>query len=152
MMGRILPLLLLCCLLLTPATFFCHADGNYEVVGTGKCVDCQKNNFKTNQAFSGLHVTIECKVRDGEVRRVAAGELDEEGKFRVWLPKEVVEEEEKKLKHDCYAQLHSAGAKPCPGSVDAGKIVFKSEKTFGPAKNLEFSAPLCASKFFWSYF
>ncbi|EPS58952.1 hypothetical protein M569_15860, partial [Genlisea aurea] len=143
--------------LLLPGSCLCASlDATaFEVVGSGECADCQKHNFKTSQAFSGLHVTVDCRVENGEMmKRVAGGELDGEGRFRVVLPTEVVAEGKKKLKHDCYAQLHSAAATPCPahGGIESAKIVFKSEKTFGPAENLKFSAPLCASEFFWPYF
>ncbi|KAL0412435.1 UNVERIFIED_CONTAM: Proline-rich protein 4 [Sesamum radiatum] len=140
--------------LLLLAVSFCSADDKtFEVVGTGECADCKENNFKTTHAVSGLHVTIDCKLPTGEIKRVGDGELDGEGKFKVSLPNEIIEDEQK-LKHECYAQLHSAAAVPCPAhnGLDASKIVFKAKKTFGPAKNLQFSTALCTSKFLWPYF
>ncbi|KAI3447985.1 hypothetical protein Pfo_004650 [Paulownia fortunei] len=137
---------------------FCNADEKtFEVVGIGECADCKENNFKTSQAFEGLHVTIDCKLKTGEIKRVGAGELDKEGKFKVSLPQEIVQDGQK-LKEECYAQLHSAAAIPCPAhsGLEASKIVFKSQingkHTFGPTKNLHFSTPLCTSKFLWPYF
>jgi hypothetical protein len=33
---------------------FCYGDhSTVEVVGLGECADCEKNNIKTSQAFSG---------------------------------------------------------------------------------------------------
>ncbi|KAL0454122.1 UNVERIFIED_CONTAM: Proline-rich protein 4 [Sesamum latifolium] len=140
--------------LLLLAVSFCSGDDKtFEVVGTGECADCKENNFKTSHAVSGLHVTIDCKLPTGEIKRVGDGDLDEEGKFKVSLPHEIIEDEQK-LKHECYAQLHSAAAVPCPAhkGLDASKIVFKGKTTFGPAKNLQFSTALCTSKFLWPYF
>ncbi|KAK6121428.1 hypothetical protein DH2020_044830 [Rehmannia glutinosa] len=138
---------------------FCNADDQaFEVVGIGECADCKENNFKTSQAFSGLHVTIDCKLKTGEIKRVGAGELDKEGKFKVSLPQDIVQDGQK-LKEECYAQTPSVQAAiPCltHNGLEATKIVFKSKTngkyTFVPTKNLQFSTALCTSKFLWPYF
>ena len=104
--------------------------------------------------YSGLHVTIDCKV-EKEIKRVGEGELDADGKFKISLPKEVIADVKNK---NCYAQLHSAAAAPCPahGGVEATQIVFKSEingkVTFTPKEALTFSTALCTSKFLWPFF
>ncbi|XP_073290767.1 uncharacterized protein [Primulina huaijiensis] len=141
------------------AVSFCNADpdNTVKVVGTGECVDCEENHFKTNQAFSGLHVSIDCKLKDGKIKRIGFGELDDEGKFKVSIPETIVEDGQK-LKEECYAQLHSTAAVACPAhdGLEAAKIVFKSQTkgiyTFSPSKNLKFSAVLCTSKSFWPIF
>ncbi|KAL0365591.1 UNVERIFIED_CONTAM: Translocon-associated protein subunit alpha [Sesamum angustifolium] len=142
------------------AVSLCNADHDkiLKVVGTAHCADCKDFNFKITHSFSGLHVSIDCKLKNGDVKRVAAGELDQQGNFNVPLPQELVEDGRTTLKEECYAQLHSAAAVPCPAhnGLEASKIVFKSQAngitSFGPSKNLQFSAALCTSKFFWPYF
>ncbi|XP_051147255.1 proline-rich protein 4-like isoform X2 [Andrographis paniculata] len=113
--------------------------------------------FKPSQAFSGLHVSIDCKLKNGDMKRVAAGDLNDGGEFSVSLPKDVVSQDGKSLKHDCYAQLHSAAAIPCPShdGVDASKLVLNNNNgvhVFSPTKTLRFSAALCTSKFLWPHF
>lgn len=45
--------LLLCSLFVVS---FCNTDDQkVEIVGTAECADCQLNNFRTSQAFSGTH-------------------------------------------------------------------------------------------------
>ncbi|KAH0977984.1 hypothetical protein GBA52_027703 [Prunus armeniaca] len=120
---------------------FCYAEHKtVEVVGVGECTDCAKNSIKTSQAFSGLHVTIDCKPANGHFKTRGFGELNEEGKFMVSLPKEIVKEGDDELKEECYAQLHSALAAPCAAhdGLESSKIVFKSKtsegkQTFGVA-------------------
>lgn len=108
------------------------------------------------QNYTGLHVAIDCKLKKG-IKRVGEGDVDEEGKFKVSLPKEIVKHV-LNLKKECYAQLHSAAAVPCPahGGVEATKIVFKSQTNqkvvFAPAKALQFSTALCTSKLLWPFF
>ncbi|GFP85946.1 proline-rich protein 4 [Phtheirospermum japonicum] len=151
--------LLLSLLLILFAVNLCSAnDKSFEVVGTGECADCKENNFKTSQAFSGLRVTIDCKIKNGDMKRIGSTELDEQGNFKVSIPQDLVENGQK-LKHECYAQLHSAAAIPCPAhnGLEASKIIFKSQTNNGkhvfvPTKTLQFSAALCTSKFFWPYF
>ncbi|KAK4345442.1 hypothetical protein RND71_035618 [Anisodus tanguticus] len=151
--GRVLSVYLLLF-----AVSFCYADDKtIQVIGTGECADCKESNIKTIHAFSGLRVTIDCKGEKGHFKRRGEGELDKDGKFEVSLPKEMVKDG--KLKEDCYAQLHSASAAPCPAhnGIKASKIVFtKSENdekhTLKPVGNLKFSTALCTSKFFWHHF
>ncbi|XP_057501042.1 proline-rich protein 4-like [Actinidia eriantha] len=139
------------------ATGFCHGDNKavLEVVGIGECADCTVNNIETSQAFSGLKVTIDCKSAKGELKTRAAGELDKQGKFELSLPEDVLENG--KLKQECWAQLHSASATPCPAynGLDSSKIVFKSKSagkhTFTTAGKLKFSPVTCVSAFFWPY-
>ncbi|KZV52609.1 hypothetical protein F511_07002 [Dorcoceras hygrometricum] len=144
-------------LLLAVSLSIADPDNVVEVVGTGECADCEENHFKSRQAFSGLHVSIDCKLKDGKIERVGFGELDDEGKFKVSIPQTLVGDGQK-LKKECYAQLHNAGAVACPAhdGLEAAKIVFKSQTkgtyTFSPSKNLKFSAALCTSKFFWPIF
>ncbi|XP_075520862.1 uncharacterized protein LOC142554108 isoform X7 [Primulina tabacum] len=135
------------------AVSFGNAD-TFEVVGIGECADCEENHFKTSQAFSGLRVSIDCKLEDGKIERIGFSEIDDVGKFKVPIPNTFVQT----LKKECYAQLHSAAAVACPAhdGLEASKIVFKSQTkgiyTFSPSKNLKFSAALCTSKFFWPIF
>ncbi|PSS21725.1 Proline-rich protein [Actinidia chinensis var. chinensis] len=139
------------------ATGFCHGDDKavLEVVGIGECADCAVNNIETSQAFSGLKVTIDCKSEKGELKTRAAGELDKQGKFELSLPEDILENG--KLKQECWAQLHSASATPCPAynGLDSSKIVFKSKSagkhTFTTAGKLKFSPATCISAFFWPY-
>ncbi|KAG8364386.1 hypothetical protein BUALT_Bualt19G0123500 [Buddleja alternifolia] len=141
---------------LTFVVSFCNGDDKtiFEVAGIWECADCKENKLGASQAFSGLHVTVDCKLKTGEMKRVGAGELDNQGKFKVPLPQQIVQQDGRNLKHECYAQLHSAAALPCPAhnGLEASKIVFKSlnkEKIiFGPTNTFPFSASLCTSKFF----
>jgi hypothetical protein len=100
-------------------------------------------------------VTIDCKPENGEFKTRGVGELDEEGKFKVSLPNDVVKDG--KLKEECYAQLHSASAAPCPAhnGLESSKIVFKSKTdekhTFGLAGKLKFSPVTCTSAFLWPH-
>ncbi|KAI3409438.1 uncharacterized protein J3R85_019332, partial [Psidium guajava] len=136
------------------AATICHGeDTTVEVVGVMECSDCAQSNVKPSQAFSGIRVSIDCKTTQGEFERRATGELDGEGKFKVSLPQEMVEGG--KLKEDCYAQLHSAQATPCPSldGLESSKIVLKSKAngkhTFGLPGKLKISPSTCASAFFW---
>uniref|UniRef100_A0A2K1Z762 Proline-rich protein 4 n=1 Tax=Populus trichocarpa TaxID=3694 RepID=A0A2K1Z762_POPTR len=138
------------------AAAFCYADDSTaEVVGIGECADCAQSNIKTVHAFSGLKVTIDCKPENGEFKTRGVGELDEEGKFKVSLQNDVVKDG--KLKEECYAQLHSASAAPCPAhnGLESSKIVFKSKTdekhTFGLAGKLKFSPVTCTSAFLWPH-
>ncbi|KAK6946390.1 hypothetical protein RJ641_013934 [Dillenia turbinata] len=133
---------------------FCYGDQNtIEVVGIGECADCAKSNIKASQAYSGLRVTIDCMLANGQVERRGVGELDEEGNFKVSLPQDLAKDGE--LKEECYAQLHSASATPCPAQdgIESSKIVFKSKtndkQTFGLAGKLKFSPETCTSALLW---
>ncbi len=138
---------------------FCHGSSTVqkvEVVGIGECADCKQNNIKTSQAFSGLRVTIDCKLANGEIKTRAFGELDEEGKFKVSLPEEIVKDDE--LKEECFAQLHSASATPCPShnGLENSKLILKTKvdgkHTFSPAGKLKFSPETCTSAFLWPHY
>lgn len=150
---------LLCSLFLSVLCFSssCHGNqGKIEVLGVGECVDCKDYKFKTSQAFSGLRVTIDCKLKSGEFKRRGSGELNAEGKFKVSLPKEVLKDG--KLNEDCYAQLHSASSTPCPShqGMEASKIIANygtnGKLTLSASKNIKFSSALCTSAFLWPYF
>uniref|UniRef100_K7LNW2 Proline-rich protein n=1 Tax=Glycine max TaxID=3847 RepID=K7LNW2_SOYBN len=130
---------------------FCYGDhSTVEVVGLGECADCKEKNIQTSQAFSGLRVTVDCKAASGNFERRGVGELDEYGNFKVSLPHDTVKDD--KLIEECYAQLLSASAAPCPthdGPL-SHKIVIKSKTnnekhTLGPAGKLKFSSQTCAS-------
>ncbi|KAA8536014.1 hypothetical protein F0562_028492 [Nyssa sinensis] len=134
------------------AVSFCYGDDKtVEVVGIGECADCAESNVKASEAFSGLSVNIDCKLANGEVKTRGVGKLDEEGKFKISLPQAIVKDG--KLKEECFAQLHSASAVPCPvhNGIEDSKIVFKSKidgkQTFGPAEKLKFSRVTCTSDF-----
>ncbi|BAT77564.1 hypothetical protein VIGAN_02015000 [Vigna angularis var. angularis] len=125
-----------------------------QVVGQGECADCSHNNIKTNHAFSGLRVAVNCKSPHGHYSTRGVGVLDEHGNFKVSLPQDMVEDGE--LKEDCYAQLHSASAEPCPSHGNS-KIVTESVSedthTLKPAAGkLRFSSAICTSAFFWHFF
>lgn len=143
-------------LILLIAASFCYADQKtVEVVGIGECVDCLQNNITNSHAVKGLKVTIDCKHGNGEMKTTGAGELDEEGRFRVEVPQELVENG--KLKEECYARLHSASDILCPSSngVESSKIAFVSESdgkhTFSPVAKLKFSPLTCTSAFLWPF-
>jgi len=111
-----------------------------------------------HNCFAGLHVTIDCKEANGHFKTRGAGELDKNGNFKVSLPQEIVKEGE--LKEECYAQLHSATAAPCPAhdGLQNTKIVIKSKSddkhtlSTAAAGKLKFSSATCTSKFFWPLF
>ncbi|KAM5549975.1 hypothetical protein ABKV19_001087 [Rosa sericea] len=149
-------------LLLFGASSLCHADDHktVEVVGFGECTDCAEKSIKTSHAFSGLGVTIDCKAESGHFERRGASELNEEGKFSVSIPKEIVKDGGDGLKEECYAQLHNAKATPCAAhdGLESTKVVFKSKnsdgkQTFGiVGTKLKFSPSTCTSAFFWPHF
>ncbi|KAL7002587.1 hypothetical protein U1Q18_003739 [Sarracenia purpurea var. burkii] len=141
------------------ASSFCHGSDKtvaLEVVGSGVCADCAQSNIKSSQAFSGLRVTVDCKATNGEIKTRGVGKLDDKGRFKVSLPEEILEDG--KLKEECFAQLHSASAAPCPAhnGVESSKIIFKSktdgQHTFVTAGKLKFSPATCTSAFLWPYF
>ncbi|XP_028097800.1 proline-rich protein 4-like [Camellia sinensis] len=96
-------------------------------------------------ALPGLHVTIDCKDTNGELKTRGVGKLDDEEKFRVSLPSNILEKYGS-LKEECFAHLHSASTAPCPahsGNNESSYVVFKSKiarkHTFSPAGILKFS-------------
>ncbi|XP_022928465.1 proline-rich protein 4-like isoform X1 [Cucurbita moschata] len=139
------------------AATFCHGSDltTVEVVGVGECADCHKNNIKTTHAFTGLRVSVDCKLKDGSFERKGFAELNEEGKFKVLLPMEALKDG--KLKGKCFAQLHSASSTPCssPDGLESSMIVLKSngngKHTFGLSGALKFESGTCVSAFFWHY-
>ncbi|XP_073286460.1 uncharacterized protein [Primulina huaijiensis] len=135
------------------AVSLCSADEQtvaVEVVGTAECADCKTYNIKSTQAFSGLRVSVDCKLENGETKRMGDADIDKNGKFKISISHEPDQ--------NCYVQLHSAAAVPClsHGGLDASKIVLKSQtngaKTFSLSTNLQFSTAPCASKTLSSYF
>ncbi|XP_059654016.1 proline-rich protein 4-like [Cornus florida] len=132
--------------LILSVSFSYGGDNTVQVVGFGECADCKENNFRTR-----LKVTIDCKSAIGEFKTRGTGELNEEGKFKVSLPQEIVKDE--KLEEECFAQLHSASATPCPAhdGIEATKVVFKSKTNgkliFGLAGKLKFLPVTCISSF-----
>ncbi|RAL39739.1 hypothetical protein DM860_003272 [Cuscuta australis] len=136
-----------------------------QVVGFGECADCKDHNIDPSDAFSEIRVRIDCKLQNGEMktRSSEAGSLlDGDGKFRVWLPKEMVVvsgEGGGRTKEECYAQLHhAASASPCPAhqGIEASKIVVKTkpdgQRVLEPAAGkVKFSAAICTSAFLKIY-
>ncbi|ESQ46005.1 hypothetical protein EUTSA_v10000244mg [Eutrema salsugineum] len=125
---------------------------NIEVVGYA-----ESNKIKSPYAYSGLRVTMECKMADIKehlVRR-GSGEVDESGKFSFNIPHHDIVGDDGTLKEACYAQLHSASGNPCPADdgLEASKMVFLSKSgekyVLGLKQNLKFSPEVCVSKFFW---
>ncbi|XP_050265382.1 proline-rich protein 4-like [Quercus robur] len=70
-----------------------------------------------------LRVTIDCKPENGHLKTREVGKLDEEGKFKVSIHRKIVKDG--KLNEECYAQLHSASAAPCPAhnGLESSKVV-----------------------------
>ena len=104
---------------------------------------------------TGLLVTIDCKLENGHLKTRGVGKLDEEGKFKVSIHRKIVKDG--KLNEECYAQLHSASAAPCPthNGLESLKVVFKSKAkgkyTFGLVGKLKFSLVTCTSAFLWPH-
>ncbi|KAL9264981.1 Proline-rich protein 4-like protein [Drosera capensis] len=138
------------------ASSFCYG-GSVEVTGAGECADCQLKNIKATKAFNGLHITIDCKLANGETTTRGRGQLDKEGKFIVTLPEEIIQNG--KLKEQCYAKLHGASNVPCPAhdGIEPSKIILVSKSedgkhTLSTAGNIKFSSETCASAFHWPFF
>ncbi|CAA3028787.1 Hypothetical predicted protein [Olea europaea subsp. europaea] len=148
---------LICSLLFAFVVHFCCArDKKIEVAGIVECADCKGSNIKPSQVFSGLHVTIDCMLKNGKVKRRGEGKVCGNGKFKAFLPEGILHEG--KLKGKCYAQLQS-GSAACPaysGIEDSRILVFKS-KTEGkyilkPKGILKFSSVFCTFDFLWPFF
>ncbi|CBI37916.3 unnamed protein product, partial [Vitis vinifera] len=142
------------------SVIFCYGSADqFEVVGVVECADCSESRIKASPAFSGLGVTIDCKLANGEFKTRAVGDVSNEGKFKVSLPEEMVKDGYQ-LKEECFAQLHSASAAPCPDAqsgLEASKIVLKAKtigkkNVFGPIANLKFSSLTCTSALWWSFY
>ena len=105
---------------------------------------------------AGLRVTIDCKPENGHFKTRGVGELDEEGKFKVSVHHKIVKDGQ--LNEECYAQLHSASAAPCPthNGLESSKVIFKSKAngkyTFEVAGKLKFSPVTCTSAFLWPHY
>ncbi|CAA3028786.1 Hypothetical predicted protein [Olea europaea subsp. europaea] len=147
---------LICSLFFAFVLSFSYAnDKKIEVAGIAECADCKESNIKSSQTSSGLHVTIECKLKNGEVKSRGEGKVEEGGKFEVLLPERILQEG--KLKEECYAQLYTASA-ACPvhSGLEESKIVVFKSKTDGkyrlkPKGVLKFSYLLCKSDFYWPF-
>ncbi|CAH2075851.1 unnamed protein product [Thlaspi arvense] len=139
------------CLLLLVALLFSASLSLARVV---EVVGYAESKIKNPHAFSGLRVTIECKVNKGHFVTKGSGNIDDEGKFGLNIPHDIVSHDGA-LKEECYAQLHSAAGTPCPAhdGIESTKIVFLSKSgdkhVLGLKQNLKFSPELCVSKFFW---
>ncbi|XP_034680903.1 proline-rich protein 4-like [Vitis riparia] len=142
------------------SVIFCYGNADqFEVVGVVECADCSESRIKASQAFSGLGVTIDCKLANGEFKTRVVGDVSNEGKFKVSLPEEMVKDGYQ-LKEECFAQLHSASAAPCfdaQSGLEASKIVWKAKtigkkNVFGPIANLKFSSLTCTSALWWSFY
>ena len=72
---------------------------------------------------AGLRVTIDCKPENGHLKTRGVGKLDEEGKFNLSIHCKILKDG--KLSEECYAQLHSASAAPCPAhnGLESSKVV-----------------------------
>ncbi|KAK4802810.1 hypothetical protein SAY86_001013 [Trapa natans] len=150
------------CLQLLYLSSYCYGEDKtvapvVEVVGSSECSECHKANVEPSKAFQGLRVTIDCKTASGEINRRGVGGLDKQGKFKVALGHDLVQDGN--LKEECYAQLHSASSEPCPvlDTFDSTKVVFRSTEqgkhTFGLAGGkLKFSPETCNAAFFLPYF
>ncbi|XP_030966661.1 proline-rich protein 4-like isoform X1 [Quercus lobata] len=94
-----------------------------SVNASGGFADCEQSNIKTKHAFTGLRVTIDCKPENGHLKTRGVGKLDEEGKFKMSIHRKIVKDG--KLNDECYAQLHSALAAPCPAhnGLESSKVV-----------------------------
>ncbi|KAJ8647978.1 hypothetical protein MRB53_001001 [Persea americana] len=65
-------------------------DESVVVVGVGECVDCAQKSVKSSDAFSGLGVTIDCKIANGKLKTRGAAKLTKDGEFQVTLPSQIV--------------------------------------------------------------
>ncbi|XP_074332529.1 uncharacterized protein LOC141670534 [Apium graveolens] len=134
----------------------CHnKDEKLQVVGFIEHRDFAGSKVKVSQTFSGLHVTIGCRSTDGKIRTMGSSEIDEEEKFRVFLPQETVKDGV--INKDCYAQVHSASDSSCPlsHSQNPSNINFryksKHKNTISHSQVLNFSPITCTSKFLWPF-
>ncbi|CBI37918.3 unnamed protein product, partial [Vitis vinifera] len=46
-----------------------------------QCADCAESNINTSQALSGLGLTIDCKLENGEFKTRKVGDINQEGKL-----------------------------------------------------------------------
>ncbi|KAI3981611.1 hypothetical protein MKX01_007531 [Papaver californicum] len=143
----------------------CYCDDvvrkSVQVVGIATCSDCTQSNLLSTHALSGLRVTIDCKLlKKGELQTRGEGKLDEQGKFKVILPSEILKEGSSELKEECFAQLHSASNALCSTQhgIEAAKLTLKSKDvqigthTFSTTGKIAISPITCASAFFWPHY
>ncbi|XP_030966664.1 proline-rich protein 4-like isoform X2 [Quercus lobata] len=85
--------------------------------------DALSQSVNASGGFAGLRVTIDCKPENGHLKTRGVGKLDEEGKFKMSIHRKIVKDG--KLNDECYAQLHSALAAPCPAhnGLESSKVV-----------------------------
>ncbi|KAK1351965.1 hypothetical protein POM88_053846 [Heracleum sosnowskyi] len=102
-----------------------NKDEKLEVVGFIEHRDFTGSKVKVSQTFSGLDVTIGCTSTHGKIRTMGSGEINQEEKFRVFLPQETVKDGV--IKKECYAQVHSASDSSCPLSYSqkSANIIFQ---------------------------
>ncbi|KAJ0974310.1 hypothetical protein J5N97_016275 [Dioscorea zingiberensis] len=128
------------------------------VVGATQCLDCVERNIKLEHAFKGLKIVIKCKTNKQDYKIKATSELNQEGKFTVKLPTDIIGDSGE-LKTECFAQLHDASNTPCPhqNPLNPSNILLQSKDnaklTYGTASKLPFSSSTCTSAFLiWHYF
>ncbi|XP_035834141.1 proline-rich protein 4-like [Helianthus annuus] len=123
------------------------------IIDDGFGEDGLENNIQTSQALSGLKVTIDYKLEDGNFQTRGVGKLDEKGQFKLNLPQEILEDG--MLSGECYVQLHNAANAPCAfyNGLEASKITFVSKSNkYTPLDRLENSNSLpaiCSSATLW---
>ncbi|KAL5225609.1 hypothetical protein ABZP36_012248 [Zizania latifolia] len=122
------------------------------VVGLAKCVDCNRKNMKAELAFKGLRVAVKCNNGNGDYETKATGELGKSGKFSVPLAADLLREDGE-LRQDCFAQLHSASNRPCPGQEPSWIVNDAEKKTFvAVAGKTHYPSAECASAFLCDFF
>ncbi|XP_037445667.1 proline-rich protein 4-like isoform X2 [Triticum dicoccoides] len=144
------------CAVLVAAVLADASPASSMVVGLAKCADCTRKNMKAEAAFTGLQVAVKCKNAHGEYETKAVGAMDKSGAFGVPLGADLLRED-RELKQDCFAQLHSAPDHPCPGQ-EPSMIVRQSAN--GAEKNgfvavpgeVHYSSQECASAFLCHFF
>ncbi|GAB2249035.1 hypothetical protein Droror1_Dr00012394 [Drosera rotundifolia] len=117
-----------------------------EVTGVAKCTDSPQNTIK------GTSVRVVCKLPNGETKTIGETEVKAgEEKFRVSLPREMLQEDGKQLKGECFAVLHQTH---CPSRArleSSHKVVFGSKTVddkhvFVPAGGvIRYSTTACRS-------
>ncbi|GAB2221223.1 hypothetical protein Drorol1_Dr00012394, partial [Drosera rotundifolia] len=114
-----------------------------EVTGVAKCTDSPQNTIK------GTSVRVVCKLPNGETKTMGETEVKAgEEKFRVSLPREMLQEDGKQLKGECFAVLHQTH---CPSRARLDKLVFGSKTVddkhvFVPAGGvIRYSTTACLS-------
>jgi hypothetical protein len=100
-------------------------------------------------SFAGTSVRVVCKLPNGETKTIGETEVKAgEEKFRVSLPREMLQEDGKQLKGECFAVLHQTH---CPSRARLDKLVFGSKTVddkhvFVPAGGvIRYSTTACLS-------